>query len=510
MADEDRAAELEEELDQVRTELEELQVKYDAALDEQDRKVAEIEASFEQRFAAAEKASKDELDEVQADCDQKVEDLTANLDKLRRAMTGDTCGWVEKRDKSGDLVYENQETGETAYDKPEVLNFAEVIKKIEGAEEDKAELAKLRQKVKDADSKKRESDVKFNESRAETSNLRGLNKGWKESAEVVFYCLTSFDEALATSVARVKERSDYVVEKTATLPPLRAGVERATERLAETQAVLVQREHEIRRLNASVDRLARLLRRSEAEVLALRESVAVQIERVAAPLRDELAASYALLMHEKAAREGDRQQLADLWPEGWLKPSLLQKYKTLDPAERRERRAAAEAADVEQRLQVEIREAVREAGKWSTGFDEYGRAFYLHADTGQKVWEPPAAMAYQPPPGRDELGNKTDSAGGGAVVAAKPPPPPPKKASPAKPGAGGAAGGGGDDGGAEGEGGDEGAWEVVEDEWGQVFYRHSGTGEESWEVPEGYQEPKPEISFAPDLDPKTRAVYSAR
>ena len=42
-------------------------------------------------------------------------------------------------------------------------SIRKVIKKIEGEEEDKAELAKLRQKVKDADSKKRESDVKFNE-----------------------------------------------------------------------------------------------------------------------------------------------------------------------------------------------------------------------------------------------------------------------------------------------------------------------------------------------------------
>ena len=499
-------AALEEELDTVRGELEELQVKFDGLLDEQDRKMAEMEADFEEKMLKLEKDSKDELEEVQADCDQKIDDLTAQLDKLRRAMTGDACGWSEKRDGSGDLVYENSESGETSYEKPEVLVFAQTIQKIESAADDKAKIAKLEQKTKDADAKKRESDVKFNESRAETSNLRGLNKGWKDAAEVVFFSLTAFDETVAKITSALGERSEYIGEKRETLVQLRKGVEVVTAKVAETQGVLYQREQEVRRLTSAGERLARQLRRSEAECESLRESVAVQIERVAAPLRDELAMSYTLLMEEKAAREGDRQAISDLWPEGWLLPSILQKYKTLSPEERDVKRAAAEAADAENRLKMDIREAVAEAAQWSAGYDDYGRAFYANAKTGEQVSEPPAAMSYRPPPGRDEMGNRiTDPAARAAAAEA----PRPKKnpSSPPAKAASTAGGSGGSDGGSGG-----GQWEEVEDEWGQPFYRHSETGEESWERPEGMDggEGAVEVAFAEDMNPRDRAIHSAR
>ena len=298
---------------------------------------------------------------MQADCDQKVDDLTAQLDKLRRAMTGDSCGWAEKRDSSGDLVYSNTETGETSYEKPEILVFAQTIQKVEAAAENKAKVAKLEQKLKDADAKKRESDVKFNESRAETQNLRGLNKGWKESAEVVFYCLVDFDEKVAKITSALGERSEYIGEKRESMVGMRRQVEVVTEKMAEIQRVLVQREQEVRRQTAVAERLARQLQRSRDECAELRESVAVQIERVAAPLRDELATAYTMVMEEKAAREGDRQNIADLWPEGWILPSILQKYRTLTAEERFSKRDAAALVDAENRLKMDIREAVAEA-----------------------------------------------------------------------------------------------------------------------------------------------------
>ena len=498
MADDDRAAELEEELEQVRSELEELQVKYDAGLDEQDQKIAEMEDEFDKRAAKMAKEAKDELEEVQADCEQKVDDVTAQLDRLRRAMAGDSCGWVEKKDKSGDVVYENSETGDLAYEKPEVLVFAETIRKVDGAADDKAALAKLEAKAKDADSKKREADVKYNESRAETINLRGLNKGWKESAEVVYYCLTAFDEQISTTAAKLSARADYLDEKTESVKIARRGVEASTEKLRETQGVLEQRERELRRLNGVVDRLSSAVARAEAEADALRESVGVQIERVAAPLRDELASAYTLLMAEKAAREQDRSHLADLWPPGWLMPSMLQKYRTLSAEERAAKRAAAEAVDAENRLKMDVRSAVAQALQWSSGYDDFGRAFYKHAVSGEQVWEPPAAMLYVPPPGRDELGNKV-SGNGAEGARAKPlagqrPTPKVEKGSEKK--VQDVASG----------------WEAVSDEWGQRFYRHSETGEESWERPEdmGDEKASQVVSFAEDLDPKTRAIHSAR
>ena len=163
-----------------------------------------MEADFERKVEKLQKDAKDELEEVQADCDQKIQDLTSQLDKLRRAMTGDACGWAKKKDKSGDLVYENAETGETNYEKPEILVFAETIQKLEGAAEDKEKLVKLDQKLKDSEAKKREAEVKFSESKAETQSLRGLNTGWKDSAEVIYYSMIKFDEQLDKSVSMLE------------------------------------------------------------------------------------------------------------------------------------------------------------------------------------------------------------------------------------------------------------------------------------------------------------------
>jgi hypothetical protein len=83
------SSDLEEELERVRGELEALQVKHDGMLDENERRMSEIEASFEKKTETLQRESKVLLEEVQVDCDQKIADLTGQLDKLRRAMGGD-------------------------------------------------------------------------------------------------------------------------------------------------------------------------------------------------------------------------------------------------------------------------------------------------------------------------------------------------------------------------------------------------------------------------------------
>ena len=48
------------------------------------------------------------------------------------------------------------------------------------------------------------------------------------------------------------------------------------------------------------------------------------------------------------------------------------------------------------------------ATKWETKNDDYGRVYYANWETGEAVYEPPAEMAYRPPLGRNELGEKVD------------------------------------------------------------------------------------------------------
>jgi hypothetical protein len=60
----------------------------------------------------------------------------------------------------------------------------------------------------------------------------------------------------------------------------------------------------------------------------LEEQMEKEIEVLVAPLRLEVASAKADLMKEKAARTEDRIELADLWPPGWLMPSVLMKVRT--------------------------------------------------------------------------------------------------------------------------------------------------------------------------------------
>ncbi|CAN0413379.1 unnamed protein product, partial [Pylaiella littoralis] len=63
------------------------------------------------------------------------------------------------------------------------------------------------------------------------------------------------------------------------------------------------------------------------------QAVEERVDEVKLPLEDELAAAYAGHQEEKALRESDRRYLANLWPEGWLIPSILRRFRTMTPEE---------------------------------------------------------------------------------------------------------------------------------------------------------------------------------
>jgi hypothetical protein len=105
--------------------------------------------------------------------------------------------------------------------------------------------------------------------------------------------------------------------------------------------------------------------------------------------------------------------------------------------------------------------------------------FYIHADTQQQLWEPPEAMSYQPPPGRDEMGNK---------LAEKKPK---QKAENEE----------NDD-----SDDDEEEWEQKTDEFGNMYFQNKVTNESSWEAPPGFEVD----NTIPPLDPKIAATESAR
>eukprot|EP00618_Florenciella_parvula_P006968 CAMPEP_0119497520 /NCGR_PEP_ID=MMETSP1344-20130328/20535_1 /TAXON_ID=236787 /ORGANISM="Florenciella parvula, Strain CCMP2471" /LENGTH=489 /DNA_ID=CAMNT_0007533315 /DNA_START=14 /DNA_END=1480 /DNA_ORIENTATION=- len=457
-------AELEDELESTRAELETLQADYDKLVDERDTTMSRLEAEFDTKRAEIEDKSKRALDELQAESDSQLEHLTVQLDQMRRAVTGDACGWEEKTDENGAPYFENSETGEKAFEKPEILAFAQTIGAVEDGANDKASLQKAQKKQREADTKKREAEVKLNEARSETQNLRGLVKGWKESAEVIFDSANVFNTAMDEINAKLKARSELVSDKTEIVVRAVPNLNKTTEKVVELKANLRAREQEVKRQNKQINKLTKELEKAREELAALRDAMNEQLEKICAPLREEVSTSYALLMQEKAAREADRQELADLWPDGWLMPTILKRYRSLTEEEKLAKRDQAEAIDAERTLRADIRAKVMEAYKWETKQDDYGRTFYEHMDTGASEWEQPEAMLYTPPAGRDELGNpvpvlpeeKSEEEAAEEVVDDKSEEPPP----------------------------DPGKWEKQTDEWGEVYYVNDVTGETAWEKPE--------------------------
>lgn len=148
----------------------------------------------------------------------------------------------------------------------------------------------------------------------------------------------------------------------------------------------------------------------------LREDVEKEVERRCAPLRDALAQAQATLVSERVQVAMERSELAELWPQGWLMPTILQPYKplTVEEYERYEhhppvdaycghcdpfdiwpcdalrahsRLALAQERDAERALREEIRANMLERTMWTKQLDPYGRTYYSHRGTGEACWE---------------------------------------------------------------------------------------------------------------------------
>ncbi|CAM9782639.1 unnamed protein product [Choristocarpus tenellus] len=103
------------------------------------------------------------------------------------------------------------------------------------------------------------------------------------------------------------------------------------------------------------------------------------------------------------------RDLADLWPKGWLMPTMLKKYRTISPEEHQDRVTLLEKVETERDLAETIRAGVAAAAMWEEMTDDYGRVYYANWKTGEAVYEPPQEMVYKPPLGRNKLGRAVDA-----------------------------------------------------------------------------------------------------
>lgn len=398
-------ADLLDEIDDLKEKIEILNSQLDALKDERDAQVSELEDKVESIREQTEKEWKQKVKVVERESRDKVESIMKELDLMRQAFTGDCGAWVEKQTKSGQVYYENTETGEVRDEEPEVMFIARGMKKIELVEELQVSLADLQKKHKDLEGKKRECDLVITKMKTEMNSLKTIDKLWKESAKAVYSGLTNvksqFDaqiDQIMGGLSGIQKGGKRMTLYLPTLDTIRILVSSYQQRIA-TQ------EGEIMSLNGKIRNLTADLADKNKKVEVLSKGLDEEVERLTRPMRDKISECMVMVMKEKAARAQERRELADLWPPDHLLPTTLMRYRALTEKERLRRLEIARNIQASVALGIEVRANVAESKMWEMKYDDYGRPFYQHMKTMEISEQEPEIISYKPPPGRDELGN---------------------------------------------------------------------------------------------------------
>lgn len=316
------------------------------------------------------------------------------------------------------------------------------------------EIVELRQEVenwkakyKTLELKKRESDLSLNKIKTEINSLRSVDKLWKDSAKAVYLNLNDVKSQFDAQIDQIVDGLSGLTkagERVTSKIPYNRKVKNV---IAQLQVRIAQQEESIMTLNSKIRLLNNELAEKTAKVERLSQGIEGEVERLMKPIRDKLAESMVLIMKEKAARAQERREIADLWPEGKLMPSILMRYRALSAEERERRVKLTREQEASFALAHEIRANVFESKMWEIQYDDYGRPFYEHKKTGETNWDTPAILSYKPPPGRDEMGNIIGT-----------------------------------------EENNLGNYTLKSDHRGEVFYQHKKTGEITYIPPSAYKE----------------------
>lgn len=267
------------------------------------------------------------------------------------------------------------------------------------------EVENWKAKYKTLELKKRESDLSLNKIKTEINSLRSVDKLWKDSAKSVYHNLTDVKNQFDAQIDQIVDGLSGLTkagERVSSKIPFNKKVKAV---IAQLQSRIAQQEDTIMTLNSKIRLLTSELAEKTAKVERLSAGIEEEVERLLRPVRDKLADAMVLIMKEKAARAQERREIADLWPENKLMPSILMRYRSHSGEERERRVKATLEMNASFALAHEIRSNVFESKMWEMKYDDYGRPFYEHQKTGETNWEAPAIMSYKPPPGRDEMGN---------------------------------------------------------------------------------------------------------
>lgn len=398
-------ADLEDIIEELKEQNDTLQIQLDNVMNERDRQVGELEDQIASLKSDLEKEWKSKMADVERKCRMQLEAMNNELDTMRTAFSGDSSGWSIKKKKNGLEYYENVETGEIRDEMPEVLFIATAMQKVEDAEKQIDELNSLREKIKDAEMRKREAETAVNKIRTEVNTLRQIEKGWKETSKSISIYISNVGQSFDKQVNDVIDGMDRLSEGSVALKRRIPMMRRAKDYVAKLQEKISAQEDTIKKLKNNERRMTNELDELNRKVKRLSTGIDEEVERLIKPMREKVTECMVNVMKEKAARAQERRELADLWPPGHLMPSILMKYRALSEEELTRRKIRSQERDASRALALEIRANVSESRQWEIKYDEYGRNYYEHKVTGQTEWEQPEIMNYKPPPGRDEMGN---------------------------------------------------------------------------------------------------------
>ena len=408
---------LEEEIENLKDVIDAQKRDMDALRDEKDQEIADLEFQIESVRAEVTGDFKMRMKLAEKDFREQLSSVNKELDTLRNAFSGDTGGWELKVSKRGDEFYENKETGEVRETEPEVLWIANAMKKIEDAEANAAELIDIRAKLKELDIKKKEADIAINKMKTEMNALKSMERGWKESAKAVFKNLIHTKELFDNQFDQIDRGLGGVVRFEDRMMKNIPNMRKIKPIVAHLQETCKQQEGQIRDLKSNVTALVTDVDDKAKKIERLSKGFATEIERLCKPMRERVSECMLAVMKEKAARAQERREIADLWPEGFLMPTLLMKSRSLTENEKTYRKQRAAELQASMALSIEIRANITEMKQWEIKYDDYGRPFYMHSKTGETLWEEPPILSYKPPPGRDEMGNLIDAEDMAAVRA---------------------------------------------------------------------------------------------
>ena len=398
-------ADLLEEIDELKEKIEGFVSQIETLKEDSDIKISDLEDKCDKIREVTEKEWRVKLRLVEKECQEKLDALTAEVDVMRSAFSGDTNGWEEKKTKSGSVYYENSNTGEVREEEPEVLYIANAMKRVEEAAAIKAEFAQLKTTYAACEKKRREYEITLNKNKTEMNSLKSIDKLWKESAKTVFNSLLDSKAQFDAQIDQIVDGLSIVSKTSKRCHVYIPSIRTIKQKVSDLQKKLVVQDAEMLQLNGKIRNLSADLADKNKKVERLSKGLEDEIERLTKPMRDKMSECMLMVMKEKAARAQERRELADLWPHDAMLPTILMKYRCLNETEKKRRLEMAKEAQASLALTLEIQENVAESKMWEMKYDDYGRPFYQHKATNETRPEEPEIVNYKPPPGRDEMGN---------------------------------------------------------------------------------------------------------